>query len=350
MTSIKIPLERHELIPLEPLSLPGSELSETCTWTPRRELALPNELLHKILLTVIADSVHSICVSQGDTTWERSMMDTLYHVSPVFKAISTELVIKAFDISKTARKDDQSLLRTMREIFMYLSRLGMRLRHPSDWDSVSFQTIDCSASSIVFAYALYLSCISLRRNASRSPRDVFESTHTVILTALTQSETLCNRVLPMEMTAHLVRGVQEELALARNGLTLVHSFADLDSYATSMTILLPHRDSDGDGPLSAIYAMIHTALLKVEAVQDSYTPALSTRRQTNSPIHELPGVLVALRKVHALPFENNEYDLRKRIDRIVGGWSGWCPFLNQDVGVVVSVAIGEEDSVMATGS
>lgn len=110
-----------------------------------------------------------------------------------------------------------SLLRTIRGIFVYLSRLGMRLRHPSDWGSVSFQTIDCSASSFVFAYALYLSCLSLRRNASRSTRDTFESTHTVILTALTQSEALCHRVFPEEVTGNLMRGVEEEFALARSG-------------------------------------------------------------------------------------------------------------------------------------
>jgi hypothetical protein len=76
-------------------------------WKPRRELALPNELLHKIMLLVITDSVHSICLSTGDTTWEKSIMDTFYQVSPAFKAISSELAAKAFDIPKSIRGDDQ---------------------------------------------------------------------------------------------------------------------------------------------------------------------------------------------------------------------------------------------------
>ena len=177
------------------------------------------------------------------------------------------------------------LLRTMREIFVYLSHLGMRLRHPSDWGSVSFQTIDCTASSFVFGYALYLSCISLRRNATRSPREVFESTHTVILSALMQSEALCARVFPVEMTYKLKKGILEESHLARDGMSvhpilflfssfiyqfpgllLVHSFNELDDHAHAMTVLQP-----ASGPLAALRTMIHTSLLKIEAVHKSYT-------------------------------------------------------------------------------
>lgn len=99
-------------------------------------------------------------------------------------------------------------------MFIYLSLLGTRFRHPSEWGSVSFQTIDCSASSIVFAYALYLSCTSLRRNECRSPRDVFESTHKVILSTLDQSEALCDRVKPVEITWLLRKSMRQEHQLA----------------------------------------------------------------------------------------------------------------------------------------
>ena len=129
--------------------------------------------------------------------------------------------------SETARYGSIRLLQTLRDIFVYLSLLGARFRHPSEWGSVSFQTIDCSASSLVFAYALYLSCTSLRRNASRSPSDVFESTHKVILSALAQSEALCNRVKPTEMTFRLKESVHEEYDLARHGKSL-HSLVNID--------------------------------------------------------------------------------------------------------------------------
>ena len=76
-------------------------------WTPRRELALPNELLHKIMLLVITESVHTICLSTEDTNWEKNIMDTFYQVSPAFRAISSELAAKAFDIPKSIREDDE---------------------------------------------------------------------------------------------------------------------------------------------------------------------------------------------------------------------------------------------------
>jgi hypothetical protein len=110
-----------------------------------------------------------------------------------------------------------SLLHDLRQIFSYLGHIGERLRDPTDFAAVSFHTIDCRASSFVFGYALYLSCISLRRNASRSPRDVFESTHKVILSALTQSEALCDRVCPVEVTYLLRQSLRQEFELAQNG-------------------------------------------------------------------------------------------------------------------------------------
>lgn len=74
--------------------------------TFRRDLALPNELLHKIILWVLCDGVHSICTSTADTTWEKNMMSVLHQVSPAFKAISSEIAAKAFDIAKDIRNDD----------------------------------------------------------------------------------------------------------------------------------------------------------------------------------------------------------------------------------------------------
>lgn len=75
-------------------------------WVPRRDLTLPNELLHKIILLVLCDSVHAICVSTDDTKWEQNVMETFHEVSPAFKAISTELAVKTFDIVKDIRQDD----------------------------------------------------------------------------------------------------------------------------------------------------------------------------------------------------------------------------------------------------
>jgi len=248
-----------------------------------------------------------------------------------FRAISSEIAAKAFDVTKNVRQNDDSLLHTLRDIFIYLSRLGMRLRHPSDWGSVSFQTIDCSASSFVFGYALYLSCISLRRNASRSPREVFESTHKVILSALAQSEALCNRVLPVEMTYRLRGSIDEEFELARHGLVIVQSFNELQEHANAMLVLQPTVARDGTGPVTAVRSLIHTSLSKIEAVYERYGSALADKPpQTEPRIYELPGVLTALRLLATLKYNPDEYNLDERVWKLVDLWRVGCPFLNKE--------------------
>jgi len=177
------------------------------------------------------------------------MMIVLHQVSPAFKAISSDIAAKAFDLSRDIRNDDAALLRTLREIFIYLGLLGARFRHPSEWGNVSFQTIDCSASSLVFAYALYLSCTTLRRNASRSPCDMFENTHKVILSGLQQSKSLCDRVRPDEITWLLRKSIHREHELSILGLNIVQGFHGLHDYGDALAIFQQHIQ-DGTGPVS----------------------------------------------------------------------------------------------------
>ena len=161
-----------------------------------------------------------------------------------------------------------SLLRTLREIFTYLSHLGTRFRHPSERGNISVQTIDCSASSYVFAHALYLSCTSLRRNAIRSPRDVYETTHNVIFSALDQAESLCDRVKPQEMTFLLRKSICQERELAVvgqsfhsisrsrfksnlcSGLKVVGGFDNLTYYADALSLFQSHLAANGSGPVA----------------------------------------------------------------------------------------------------
>ncbi|PPR00808.1 hypothetical protein CVT26_012449 [Gymnopilus dilepis] len=281
--------------------------SQPSSWTPRRELALPNELLYKVILLALSESVHSICLSPEDTTWEKNVMETLGHVSLSFKAISSEIACKVFEIPQYMRRDDASLLRSVRQIFIYLSQLGTRLRHPSEWGNVSFQTIDCSTSPFVFGYVLYLNCISLRRHAGRSPRDVFESTHKVALTALAQSETLCKLVLPREMVHRLRASVDAETDLAKHGLILVQSFHELQVNANAMDILRPITATDGTGPIAGVRSLIHNELSRIEESREKYAAALANQPRTvELRMYQLPGVLPALRSIYAIRYEEDD--------------------------------------------
>jgi len=134
------------------------------------------------------------------------------------------------------------LPKTLRKIFDYLYSLSSSLRHPSEWWDVSFQTIDCSASCLLYAYALYVTSISLRRNASRSPREKFEETHNTIFSALARSQSLCSRVSPTEITWLLRDGMDDELEMTTSGPS---SFPhpSLESDLHSLQALLSSKDS-----------------------------------------------------------------------------------------------------------
>ena len=153
---------------------------------------------------------------------------------------------------------------------MHLRQLGVRLRDRTEWEAVSFQVVDFSESPFISAYALYISCVSLRRCAGRSHREDFETAHQVVLSALSQSENLCNRVWPMNMTDLIRKKIQDEFRYAYAGqssflicgqcpvliddvllgLVIVQSFHELNKYAESMIVLHPSRKKDGTGPLT----------------------------------------------------------------------------------------------------
>ena len=156
----------------------------------------------------------------------------------------------------------------------------MRLRDRTEWEAVSFQEIDFSESPFISAYALYISCVSLRRYAGRSHLEDFETAHQVVLSALTQSEDLCDRVWPMNMTDLIRNKIRDEFQYAHAGqsflicgqyrvliddfllgLVIVQSFHELDKYAESMIVLHPSRKKDGTGPLTVCPTPLTMALV-----------------------------------------------------------------------------------------
>lgn len=93
-----------------------------CFWVPRRDLTLPNELLHKIIILLIANCVHVVCMSDENPLWEKTVLETLNDVSPVFRAISCEIAAAAFDIPVDIRDDDRRCVPPS-----YLSASGIEL-------------------------------------------------------------------------------------------------------------------------------------------------------------------------------------------------------------------------------
>jgi hypothetical protein len=64
---------------------------------------IPSELVHKILTGVLAESVHSICLSPGKAPWEMNVAVTISSVSFTFNQIMKEVAAKAFAIVQPER-------------------------------------------------------------------------------------------------------------------------------------------------------------------------------------------------------------------------------------------------------
>ena len=60
---------------------------------------VPNELIHKILIAILAECVHSVCMSPDVAFWEVNVTATISSVSFAFNEIMKEVSTKAFAIS-----------------------------------------------------------------------------------------------------------------------------------------------------------------------------------------------------------------------------------------------------------
>jgi hypothetical protein len=59
---------------------------------------IPSELLHKIIIGIIADSVHAISMDRDVSEWHYGVISTLYAVNFSFQEISREIACKTFAI------------------------------------------------------------------------------------------------------------------------------------------------------------------------------------------------------------------------------------------------------------
>jgi len=71
-----------------------------------RGLQLPNELLHQVLISSVADAIHAVGTT-ASCHWELNFLVTFYCVSLSFRAIAKEIVCKAFDVDSRSYDGDE---------------------------------------------------------------------------------------------------------------------------------------------------------------------------------------------------------------------------------------------------
>lgn len=65
---------------------------------------LPSELLHKILMNVLVESIHEICISPDLTSWEMNVIWILAGTCFMWKEIVRGILIAAFPDAEAMQK------------------------------------------------------------------------------------------------------------------------------------------------------------------------------------------------------------------------------------------------------
>jgi hypothetical protein len=192
---------------------------------------IPSELLYKILVGVLADSVHTICMSESadHLHWHYNVFSTLCNVCFLFQEIARDIAVKTLAIKGEKERcafvlfvvyilcfsseSHPSIPRLVREKLQYLRTLGVRFRSPFGHSPESFSPTD--GSHLIQAYSLYLTATALRHNAieTQDCGEVFQTAHTLVLKALGMSLRICDLVQPKGIEDILRRTVGNEIVL-----------------------------------------------------------------------------------------------------------------------------------------
>ncbi|KAJ7468761.1 hypothetical protein FB451DRAFT_1177514 [Mycena latifolia] len=200
-------------------------------------LELPNELVFKILAHVLgsshppgfpffsltlsaAHSVHMVIVSSRDIEWHLHAHHTLSAVCFSFREIMKGISSKAFQFPPAV--GTPTLAQHVQRQLTSLRSLGTAIRDPAVPGSFSIETLDSSAPQIVQGYSLYIAIVYLRTQASRSTREIYQTTSATIFGAvITLSKVLYSRIVPREVSVMLKYATEDEAELSQIGVLVV---------------------------------------------------------------------------------------------------------------------------------
>jgi hypothetical protein len=106
---------------------------------------IPNELLHKILIGVLADSVHTICMSGHESVlnWHYNVLSTLCSVCFSFQEIARDIAVKVFGI-----RGEKERCGVVRSAIHNISEASCDPAYPV-WYATTFTTSELLVCNIV---------------------------------------------------------------------------------------------------------------------------------------------------------------------------------------------------------
>ncbi|KAF8063991.1 hypothetical protein FPV67DRAFT_1451238 [Lyophyllum atratum] len=276
---------------------------------------IPNELLSRIILRVIANSVHAICIYPGDVEWEMNVLPTLCRVSYNFRAVTLELTRRAFQVSPA--EDISSIFPPIAKQLQRLRLFGLRLHRPSRYTSYFEPLADDSL--LIYGYSLFLSAMDLRYNSVSCQPTVFQTTQEIIINALSMSLVMCPKVEPPGMAQVLSDAMCKQMVLVRSGLDIVQASVRLDHLIELRESLDNSEEEDVEQKRFETRNHIVDEIEKIEVADKIYAEVIESD-QIFMPA-ELPGVIPVIKKLRQVVVKDHGQKIAKRLDSLLEKWS-----------------------------
>ncbi|KAG6901460.1 hypothetical protein C0995_011616 [Termitomyces sp. Mi166 len=286
----------------------------------------PTELLHRIIVQVIADSVHTICVSPENVDWEMNVFPTFCKVSYNFRALTLEIMKQAFrsqptseDISRHVTFDRcRRLFPPIAKQFERLRLFGNRLYRPTR--SRSHFDPEADDALLIFGYSLFLSALDLRYNSIRAPSRDFQIAQEISISALSLSLAICPKVRPVGLADVLSDAMQNQMDLVQSGLDAVRTAETLDSLMKEWTEMEQYKSKDENVEVrkSENLAKIRDQIEELEKVYEAY--AFIIESDSIFQTSELPNVLPVVKKLQEMEVDGQRL-FAASVERLFERWT-----------------------------
>ncbi|KAG6835197.1 hypothetical protein H0H93_004000 [Arthromyces matolae] len=266
---------------------------------PNIRRPFPTELLHYVLVQLIAHSVHAICVSPENVDWEMNIFPTLCSVSYNFRAVAVDIMKQAFPSSATPSDSD-------------VSRPSRKTSHfvPEDNDGL-----------LIFGYSLLLSALDLRINSIRAPSIEFQVAQEISISALSLSLTMCPKIEPVGLADVLSDAMREQMEFMKSGLKIVRSAASLNTLADAWGGREHDSELESVSQRAEHLDKFSKQIDELEKAYEVYAEIIeSDSLFKTSP---LPGVLAVLSKLQALETDDLERIFASRMESLIQRWSAF---------------------------
>ncbi|KAG5734878.1 hypothetical protein E4T56_gene7637 [Termitomyces sp. T112] len=282
----------------------------------------PTELLHRIIVQVIADSVHAICVSPENVDWEMNVFPTLCRVSHNFRALTLEIMTQAFRSQPTSA-DISSLFLPIAKQFERLRLFGNRLYRPTR--STSHFNPEKDDALLIYGYSLFLSTLDLRYSAIR-----FQMVQEISITTLSLSLAMCSKVMPIGLADVLSDAMRKQMNLLQSGLNAVRSAETLDYLMKEWTDMKECKSKEENVELrkSANLAKIREQIAELQEAYEAYAYIIESDSVFQTS--ELPSILSVLKKLQEMEV-NGQCLFAASLEKLLERWHNTPCFPTESV-------------------